>query len=64
MLTGFRNLGSRIAELVLPHTEAAAGCAPDCWCAKCGMGLPSCGADSEYCITRCCHKPDCTSKCA
>jgi hypothetical protein len=57
MTKAIRGLLGRLAEHVLPATQASAGCAPDCYM-SCG-DLPG---GSGGCV-RCCYTPQCVHYC-
>lgn len=61
-------LGAKMADLLLPKTEADAGCAPDCYCKQCSMGGTNCNPSGvvtggNRCVVRCCYTPTCGTSC-
>jgi hypothetical protein len=61
MTKAIRGLLGRLAEHVLPATQASAGCAPDCYM-NCGtVGIP--GVPNGAGCVRCCYTPQCVHYC-
>ena len=56
MTRAIRELAGRIADRLLPQTEAAAGCAKDCW-KECGR------LSNQMWCTTCCIMEDCRTHC-
>jgi hypothetical protein len=61
-------LGAKVAELLLPKTEAAAGCAPSCYCKECAFGGSYCDPSGvvtggNRCVIRCCLTGACKTTC-
>ncbi|MEV0300120.1 hypothetical protein [Streptomyces prasinus] len=61
-----RTLGTKVAERLLPKTEAAAGCARECWCVACLFGGTNCspsGGGANPCVKACCEELNCKIYC-